>query len=87
MVKLLFIGLTVVLFVGVIRRWFFGGAWRVIVPLILGFLIGVPLAAKTVYVGASPGLRMIAPVFTSLLIACGLMGVIEDILGPPKDRK
>ena len=87
MVKLLFIGVTLVLVVGVIRRWFFRGAWRVIVPLVLGFFIGVPLSAKTVGIALPPHLRMIPPMFISLVIGCGLMGILEEILGPPKDRK
>lgn len=75
---------TSILFVGVIRRWFFAGAWRLLVPLVAGCLIGVPLAAKFVGLGAPREVMIIAPIFTSMVIAGVLKTALDDIGKPPK---
>lgn len=84
MLKFLLIGMTLLLFVGVIRRWFFAGAWRFIVPLIVGILIGAPLAAKVVSYGAPACVKIVAPIFAVLIITGGLKSALDEILGPPK---
>ena len=84
MFKILLIGIALLLFVGVIRRWFFRGAWRLVIPLIAGCLIGVPLASKVVGLGAPREVMIIAPIFASLIIACALKTVVDDITRPPK---
>jgi hypothetical protein len=84
MFKILLIGIALLLFVGAIRRWFFAGAWRLLVPLIVGFFIGVPLAAAVVGSGAPAAVIIIAPIFAGLIIAGTFKTVLDDILGPPK---
>ena len=88
MFKILLIGFISILFVGVIRRWFFAGAWRFVVPLIAGCLIGVPVAQKLIARGGAPQeVVIILPLFASFIIAFTFMNIFDDILGPPKDRK
>jgi len=84
MFKILLIGIALLLFVGAIRRWFFAGAWRLLVPLVAGCLIGVPLAAKFVGLGAPREVMIIAPIFTSMVIAGVLKTALDDIGKPPK---
>jgi len=83
MLKILLTGFVLVLFVGVIRRWFFSGAWRLIVPLVCGFLFGVPLAAKFTPAGAPEIMKIITPIFGSLIIASAVKVGLDEILGPP----
>jgi hypothetical protein len=82
--KLLLIGLGLVLFVGVVRRWFFAGAWRIIVPLIVAGIIAVPLAAKINSYGAPAWMNIVGPIFAGLIIAYGLRYAIDEFFGPPK---
>ena len=84
MFTILLIGIISILFVGVIRRWFFTGAWRLLVPLVAGCLIGVPLAAKVVGFGAPREVMIVAPIFASLIIAGVLMTALDDIWKPPR---
>ncbi len=84
MFKILLIGIALLLFVGAIRRWFFVGAWRLLVPLVAGCLIGVPLAAKFVGLGAPREVMIIAPIFTSMVIAGVLKTALDDIWKPPR---
>ena len=85
MCRCLFIALPILLFVGPIRRWFFAGAWRFIVPLFTGFLIGVPIAQMLIARGgAPPEAKIILPIFASLMIAVTLKGVIDEISKPGK---
>ena len=84
MFKILLIGITLILFVGVIRRWFFQGAWRLIIPLIVGFFIGVPLAAAVVGSGAPAAVIIIAPIFAGLIITSALKSLLDDITRPSK---
>ncbi len=84
MFKILLIGIALLLFVGAIRRWFFAGAWRLLVPLVAGFLIGVPLAAKFVGLGAPREVMIIAPIFTSMVIAGVLKTALDEIGKPPR---
>jgi len=84
MFKILLIGITLLLFVGAIRKWFFAGTWRLIVPLIAGCLIGVPLARRVVGFGAPPEVMIIAPIFASLIIAGVLKTALDDVWKPPK---
>ena len=86
MFKILLIGITTILFVGAIRRWFFQGAWRFVVPLIAGFIIGPPIAAifTKQYVGAPEYVMIGAPIFISIVIAGTLKMGLDEILGPPK---
>ncbi len=88
MFKILLIGSALLLFVGTIRRWFFQRAWRFILPLFVGFAIGVPIAQKLIARGGAPQeVIIILPLFASFLIAFTLKDILDDILGPPKDRK
>lgn len=88
MLKILLIGTALLLFVGTIRRWFFQRAWRFILPLFVGFAIGVPITQKLIARGGAPQeVIIILPLFASLIIAGTLKTVLDDILGPPKDRK
>jgi len=85
MCKFLFIAIPFLLIVGPIRRWFFAGAWRFVVPLFTGFLIGVPIAQKLIARGgAPPEVKIILPIFASLMIAAALKGVIDEISKPGK---
>ena len=84
MCKFLFIAIPILLFVGPIRRWFFAGAWRLLVPLVAGFLIGVPLAAKVVGLGAPREVMIVAPIFASLIITGVLKTALDDIWKPPR---
>ena len=85
MFMFLIIGFSLLLlFVGATRRWFFGGAWRIVVPLIGGCLIGPPLAAKAVSYGAPPVVMIIAPIFASLIIAGALKTALDEISKSPK---
>ena len=84
MFKILLIGIILILFGGAIRRWFFAGAWRLLVPLVAGFLIGVPLAAKVVGLGAPREVMIIAPIFASMVIAGVLKTALDDIGKPPR---
>lgn len=85
MFKILLIGITLLLLVGAIRRWFFAGAWRFLIPLIAGCLIGVPLAAKFVGFGAPQEVMIVAPIFASLIIAGVLKTALDDIWKPPRE--
>jgi len=88
MFKILLIGIALLLFVGTIRRWFFQRAWRFILPLFVGFAIGVPIAQKLIARGGAPQeVVIILPLFASFIIAFTFMNIFDDILGPPKDRK
>jgi len=88
MFKILLIGIALLLFVGMIRRWFFQRAWRFILPLFVGFAIGVPIAQKLIARGGAPQeVVIILPLFASFIIAFTFMNIFDDILGPPKDRK
>jgi hypothetical protein len=84
MCKFLFIVIPILLLVGPIRRWFFAGAWRLLVPLVAGFLIGVPLAAKVVGLGAPREVMIVAPIFASLIITGVLKTALDDIWKSPK---
>ncbi len=84
MFKILLIGFISILFVGVIRRWFFAGAWRLLVPMVAGFLIGVPLAAKVVGPGAPREVMIVAPIFASMVIAGVLKTALDEIGKPPR---
>ena len=85
MFKILLIGFISILFVGVIRRWFFAGAWRFVVPLIAGCLIGVPVAQKLIARGGAPQeVIIILPIFASLIITSVLMTALDDIWKPPR---
>ena len=84
MFKILLIGIALLLFVGAIRRWFFAGAWRLLVPLVAGCLIGVPLAAKFVGLGAPREVMIIAPIFASLIIASVLKTAFDEFGKPPR---
>lgn len=86
MFKVLLIGTVLVLFVGPIRRWFFAGAWRYTVPLIVGIALGPVLAGSVIRTPMPPLTRTIVVIFASLLIASGLMGVLNEIFGPPRKR-
>lgn len=79
MFKILLIGMALLFFIGAVRRWFFAGGWRSIVPLVVGCLIGVPLSAKVVGYGAPPEVKFIVPIFAVLIIAAGLRGVLDEI--------
>jgi hypothetical protein len=88
MLKIVLIGTVLLLFIGAIRRWFFQRAWRFILPLFVGFAIGVPIAQKVIARGGAPQeVIIILPLFASFIIAFTLMNIFDDILGPPKDRK
>jgi len=84
MLKILLTGFVLVLFVGVIRRWFFSGAWRLIVPLVCGFVFGVPLAAKVTPAGAPEIVKIVMPIFGSLIIAGVVKTGLDEILRPPR---
>ena len=85
MLKIVLIGTVLLLFVGTIRRWFFQRAWRFILPLFLGFALGVPIAQKLIARGGAPQeVVIILPLFASFLIAFSLKEILDDIL-PPKD--
>ena len=86
MFKILLIGTVLVLFVGPIRRWFFAGAWRYILPLIVGVAAGPFLVGSVIRMSMPPLVKTIVVIFASLLIASGLMGVLNEIFGPPKKR-
>jgi hypothetical protein len=85
MFKVLLIGIVLLFFVGAIRRWFFAGAWRLVLPLFAGFLIGVPIAQKLLARGGAPREAVIIlPFFASLLIAGALKNALDEIMRPPK---
>ena len=86
MFKILLIGVTSILFVGVMRRWFFGGAWRFVVPLIAGCIIGPPIAAILTkqYVSEPEYITIGVPILISMTIAWTLKMGLDKILGPPK---
>ena len=86
MFKILLIGITSILFVGVIRRWFFAGAWRFVVPLIAGVIVGPPIAAIVTkqYVYLPEYVMIGAPIFMSIAIAGILKRSLDEILGPQK---
>ena len=85
MFKVMLISIVLLLFVGAIRRWFFGGAWRLVLPLFVGFLIGVPIAQKLLARGGAPREAVIIlPFFASFLIAAALKTALDEITRPPK---
>ena len=85
MFKVLLIGIVLLFFVGAIRRWFFAGAWRLIVPLIGGILIGMPIAQKFLARGyVSREVQIILPFFACGLVAAFLKEVIDEIIKPPR---
>jgi len=85
MCKFLFIAIPILLFVGPIRRWFFAGAWRLIVPLIGGILIGMPIAQKILARGGAPReVQIILPLFACGAMAALLKAVIDEIMNLPR---
>jgi hypothetical protein len=85
MCKFLLIAIPILLFVGPTRRWFFAGAWRLIVPLIGGILIGMPIAQKFLARGGAPReVQIILPLFACALMAAFIKEVIDEIMKPPK---
>ena len=88
MFRMALISAVLILFVGTLRRWFFQRAWRFIVPAIVGCAIGVPVAQKLIAgTGASQEIAVILYLFAGLIIASVLKSVLDDVLGPPKERE
>jgi hypothetical protein len=88
MLRIVLISAVLILFVGTLRRWFFQRAWRFIVPTIVGFAIGAPVAQKLIAgSGASQEVAAVLYLFAGLIIAGVLRSILDDVLGPPKDRE
>ena len=78
--------LLLLLFVGPIRRWFSQRAWRFILPGLVGFAVGVPIAQKLIAGSGAPReVGVVLPLFAGLIIAGTLKTVLDEVLGPPKN--
>ena len=77
---------TLLLLIGSTRRRILA-AWRLIVPLAIGGMVGLPVARMLVNSGAPPWMMIVGPICAAFMIGGALNQGLDEILGPSKKKR